>query len=223
MSQFKRLDVALRLRETGLLPIFYHPDVEICKKVITACYNGGLRIIEYTNRDDFAHEKYAELRKFINKNLPDMMFGAGTIVDAPTASLYIQMGADFIVSPILNEEMAKVCNRRKILWVPGCGSLSEISFAEELGAEIVKAFPANTMGGPDFIKAVTAPCKWTSILVTGGASPEEENMRSWFKAGATCLGMGSKLITKDVLNNSDFGLLEKQIEQTLALINKIRN
>jgi 2-dehydro-3-deoxyphosphogluconate aldolase/(4S)-4-hydroxy-2-oxoglutarate aldolase len=187
-----------------------------------ACYAGGVRLMEYTNRGDFAHEIFAELNHFAEKEMPDMILGVGSVVDAGTASLYIQLGANFIVSPILVPEMARVCNRRKILWGPGCATLSEISQAEELGAEIVKIFPAPSLGGPDFIKAVKGPCPWTSIMPTGGVSPTRENLTEWFHAGAVCVGMGSQLITSDLLKRKAYGELEQKCRETLALIREIR-
>jgi 2-dehydro-3-deoxyphosphogluconate aldolase / (4S)-4-hydroxy-2-oxoglutarate aldolase len=157
MARFTRIQVALKMAETGMIPVFYHKDIEICKKVVKACYEGGVRVFEFTNRGDFAHEVFTELNKYAAKELPEMILGVGSIVEAGTTSLYIQLGANFIVSPVLNEDMAKVCNRRKISWSPGCGSVSEISKAEELGAEIVKIFPGSQVGGPKFVEAVKGP------------------------------------------------------------------
>ncbi len=198
------------MRETGIVPVFYNKDAEVCRSVIKASYDGGIRVFEFTNRGDFANELFIELNKWAAKEIPEMIIGAGTVVDPATAAIYIQSGANFIVSPLLNQEMAKICNRRKILWVPGCGSLSEISQAEELGAEIVKIFPGSAIGGPDFVKAVKGPCPWTSIMPTGGVEPTTENLREWFEAGVTCVGMGSNLITKEIIQKKDWqGLTEK--------------
>ena len=157
MARFNRIDVALRMLESGIVPLFYHKDVNTCKEVIKACHDGGLKIFEFTNRGDYAHEIFSELNKWAEKEVPGVIMGVGSVVDAPTASLYIQLGANFIVSPLLNPDMAKVCNRRKVLWSPGCGTVSEIGYAEELGAEIVKIFPGSTVGGPEFIKSVKGP------------------------------------------------------------------
>lgn len=221
MARFKRIKVASVMEETGLVPLFYHPDVELGKKVLEACYKGGIRILEFTNRGDFAHEVFAELNKYAAEELPDLIMGVGSVVDAGTASLYMQLGANFIVSPMLNENVGRVCNRRKVLWSPGCATLSEINKAEELGAEIVKIFPGSTIG-PGFIKAVKAPCPWTSIMPTGGVSATVENLSAWFNAGATCVGMGSKLITKEFLANRSFDELEEHVRDTLNLIESIR-
>jgi len=221
MARFSRIEVATTMKEGGLVPLFYHPDVELGKKVLEACYHGGARILEFTNRGDFAHEVFADLNKFAAKELPGLIMGVGSVPDAATASLYMQLGANFVVSAFLKEEIALVCNRRKVLWSPGCGSLSEISRAEELGAEIVKLFPGSELG-PGFVKAVRGPCPWTSIMPTGGVTAERENLSKWFEAGAACVGMGSKLITKEILANRDFKGLESHVRSTLKLIKEIR-
>lgn len=206
---------------TGMVPLFYHPDVEVGKRVLSAVYAGGARVLEFTNRGDFAHEVFAELSRYASIQCPDLALGVGSVIDAGTASLYLQLGAHFIVSPMLVEEIAPVCNRRKVLFAPGCGSLTEITRAHELGCEIVKLFPGDVYG-PGFIKAVLGPCPWTSIMPTGGVSPTEENLRGWFKAGAACVGMGSQLISKDVIADGDYQGLEKRVREALAIIRKIR-
>lgn len=211
------------MKETGLVPVFYHPDPGICKKVVKACYDGGVRVFEFTNRGDFAHEIFSVLHKYVINELPDLIMGVGSIIDPGTTSLYIQLGANFIVSPLLNEEMAKICNRRKISWSPGCGSVSEISKAEELGAEVVKIFPGSQVGGPKFVAAVSGPMPWTSIMPTGGVEPTEENLSAWFKAGVHCVGMGSKLITKEIIQNSDFALLTERVKEAMKIIGSYKS
>jgi len=215
MARFTRIDVIIIMRETGIVPVFYHKDPEVCRNVIKACSDGGIKVFEFTNRGDYAHELFSELNKWAEKEVPELIMGVGSVVDAGTASLYIQLGANFIVSPVLNADMAKVCNRRKILWSPGCGSLSEISYAEELGAEIVKIFPGASVGGPDFVKAIKGPCPWTSIMPTGGVEPTIENLREWFEAGVTCVGMGSKLFSKDLIQKKDWAELTKKVADTV--------
>ena len=208
--------------DTGMVPVFYHADLEVGKQVLRACYEGGVRVFEFTNRGDYAHEIFGALNKHVAHEMPDMLMGVGSVMDAGTAALYIQLGAEFVVSPILSVDIAKVCNRRKIGWSPGCGSLSEISYAEELGAEVVKIFPGTQVGGPAFVKAVLGPCPWTSIMPTGGVAPTEENLRGWFEAGVHCVGMGSKLITKEVTANGDYDTLSKTTAEALAIIKKYR-
>ena len=203
MARYSRLQVARAMHDTGMVPLFYHPDVALGKKVLKACYDGGARLMEFTARGDFAFEVFSELNKYALKELPEMIMRVGSITDAGAASMFLQMGANFLVTPSLREDIAVVCNRRKVLWSPGCGSLTEINRAEELGCEIIKLFPGSTYG-PGFVKAIKGPQPWTSIMPTGGVSTEEENLRAWFEAGVTCVGMGSKLISKDILSKKDF-------------------
>jgi len=221
MARFSRIEVAQTMEQTGLVPLFYHSDIELGKKIMEACYKGGARVIEFTSRGDFAYEVFAKLSKFCEKNLPDMIIGVGSVIDAAEASLYMQMGANFVVTPVLREDIAKVCNRHKVLWSPGCGTLTEIAKAEELGCEIVKLFPGGSYGA-DFVKAIKGPCPWTKIMPTGGVSTDKSNLEAWFDAGVTCVGIGSKLISKEILESKDFSLLEKKVKDTLALIQLIR-
>ncbi|MBC31970.1 MAG: bifunctional 4-hydroxy-2-oxoglutarate aldolase/2-dehydro-3-deoxy-phosphogluconate aldolase [Muricauda sp.] len=221
MARYSRLQVARAMHDTGMVPLFYHPDVALGKKVLKACYDGGARLMEFTARGDFAFEVFSELNKYALKELPEMIMGVGSITDAGAASMFLQMGANFLVTPSLREDIAVVCNRRKVLWSPGCGSLTEINRAEELGCEIIKLFPGSTYG-PGFVKAIKGPQPWTSIMPTGGVSTEEENLRAWFEAGVTCVGMGSKLISKEILSKKDFKALENKVRETLAIIAKIR-
>lgn len=221
MAKFNRVEVFLQMSETKLVPVFYNPNEEICLNVIKACYKGGIRVFEFTNRGDYAHTLFSKLVIQIRNQFPNIILGAGSIVDAPTAAIYIQNGADFIVSPLLNPGVAKICNRRKIMWIPGCGSVSEIGQAEELGAEIIKIFPGSQVGGPGFVKAVKGPMPWTNIMPTGGVSPEKDNLKAWFDSGATCVGIGSKLITKEIIENNDYDLLEQKVRNTLEIISSI--
>lgn len=222
MARFKRLHVLNTMTETGIVPLFYNKDAELVQQVVLATYKGGARVFEFTNRGDFAHEVFAEVNKWCEKECPEMIMGVGSVVDAGTASLYIQLGANFIVSPSLNPDMAKVCNRRKIAWIPGCGTLSEINTAEELGCEIVKIFPGKEVGGPSFVKAIKAPCPWTSIMPSGGVSPDRDNLEAWFKAGVTCVGLGSQLTPKDVIVKGDFDFIEQKVREAISIVKEIR-
>lgn len=222
MAQFSRIDVAISAIETGIVPVFYHKDINIAKKVVKACYDGGARLFEFTNRGDFAHEVFAELVKYANAELPGMIMGIGSVEEEATSAMYIQLGANFIVSPVLNPKMAKICNRRKISWMPGCGSLSEISYAEELGAEVVKIFPATQVGGPDFIKSAMAPKPFTNIMPTGGVKPDESNLKEWFQAGAFCVGMGSQLMAKKENGEFDLEKIEQLMSDSISFAKKYR-
>lgn len=222
MARFTRIQVALKMAEEGMIPVFFNSDAEVCKKVMEACYKGGIRLFEFTNRGDYAHVVFEQINKFAAAEFPDMIVGTGSVVDAPTAVLYIQLGSNFIVSPILNEDMADVLNRRKILWSPGCGSASEISRAESLGAEIVKIFPGSQVGGPKFVAAVRGPMPWTQIMPTGGVEPTESNLTEWFKAGAICVGMGSQLIKAELIKAKNYKQIEQDVRDAVALVQKIR-
>lgn len=222
MAQFTRIEVANTMKETGLVPLFYHPEIEVAKRVVKACYDGGARLLEFTARGDFAHEVFGELVKYAVKELPGMIMGVGSVTDAAAASRFMSLGANFIVTPVLREDIAMVCNRRKVLWSPGCGSLTEITRAEELGCEVVKLFPGGIYG-PGFVKAIKGPQPWTSIMPTGGVSPTKESLSSWFDAGVTCVGMGSKLIKKDDQGNFDLAKIQSVIEDCLEQIRSLRS
>lgn len=221
MAQYTRIEVAQVMRDTGMVPLFYHEDFELCKQVLKACYDGGARLLEFTSRGDFAHNVFADLIKYAIKELPGMILGVGSVTDAAAASLYMQLGANFIVTPVLREDIATVCNRRKVLWSPGCGTLTEIAKAEELGCEIVKLFPGDIYG-PQFVKALKGPQPWTSVMPTGGVSPTEENLKGWFDSGVTCVGMGSQLISKDIITKKDFKSLESNVREALAIIKNLQ-
>jgi len=221
MAKYTRIQVAQAMGETGLVPLFYHADPEVAMQVLSACYKGGARLLEFTNRGDFAHEVFGELNKFCLKALPGMMLGVGSVTDAGAASLYLQLGANFIVTPVLREDIALVCNRKKVLWSPGCGSLSEIARAEELGCEVVKLFPGGVYGS-DFVKDIKGPCPWTNIMPTGGVNPDFESLKKWFDAGVFCVGMGSKLMAKKDDGQFDLERIEALTKEALGNIRKIR-
>ena len=217
-----RLEVLTAMIDQGVIPVFYHPDVEICKNVIQACANGGAKCIEFTNRGDFAAHVFLDVARHFAKADPSVIMGVGSIVDAPTAGIYIANGAKFVVGPLTNPDVAKLCNRRKIPYSPGCGSATEIGYAEELGVEIVKVFPGSSVGGPEFVKAMLGPCPWTKIMPTGGVEPTEDSLKKWFGAGIVATGIGSNLITKDLLAAKDYAGVEKKVRETIALIRSIR-
>ena len=210
------------MHDTGMVPVFYNSDPEICKQVISACYKGGVRVFEFTNRGDFAHEIFGELAKWAAAACPEMILGAGTVIDAPTAALYMQLGANFIVGPNFNAEIATVCNRRLVPYSPGCGSVSEISNAQAAGCDVTKVFPAGNVGGPSFVKNVMAPLRWSNIMVTGAVSPEEDNLTAWIKSGVLCVGMGSKLFPKDVIAQGNWQAITDKCVEALGYIAKAR-
>ncbi len=222
MAKYSRVEVFQAMKETGVVPVFFNADIEVSKAVLKSCYDGGIRVFEFVNRGDFAHEVFGELNKYALKNLPGMILGAGSLVEDATTALYIQLGSNFIVSPLLNENMAKICNRRKIMWSPGCGTISEINKAQELGAEVVKMFPASEVGGPSFVKAVKAPMPWTDIMPTGGVDTSKDNLKQWFDAGVTCVGMGSALFPKDIMANKDWNALTQMVKELINNIKEVR-
>lgn len=210
-----------KIGETGMVPVFYHKDAEVAKKVIKACYDGGVRAFEFTNRGDFAHEVFGECVKWAASECPDMAMGVGSVVDAPTAGLYIQLGACFVVGPLFNPDVAVVCNRRLVPYCPGCGSVSEVGKAQELGCDLTKVFPGDVYGSA-FVKGLKAPMPWSKIMVTGGVAPTEENLTAWFKAGVFCVGMGSKLFPKDRVEAEDWNYVTDKCRECLEIIEKAK-
>lgn len=222
MAKFSKLQVLGAMSSTGMVPVFYHKDAEVAKNVVKACYDGGVRAFEFTNRGDFAQEVFAELVKFAAKECPELILGIGSIVDPATAAMYLQLGANFVVSPMFNAEIARICNRRLVPYTPGCGSVTEISAAQEVGCDLCKIFPAGNVGGPSFVKNVKAPMPWSMLMVTGGVEPTEENLTAWIKAGVTCVGMGSNLFPSDVIAAKDWNKIATLCSGALNIINQAR-
>lgn len=221
MARFNKIEVLQKMEATGMVPVFYHHDIAVAKHVIKACYDGGVRAFEFTNRGDFAHEVFAECVKFAAVECPELAMGVGSVVDSATAALFLQLGACFVVGPLLNPEVARICNRRLVPYVPGCGSVSEIGSAQELGCDVTKVFPGEVYG-PAFVKAVKAPCPWSRIMVTGGVSPDRDNLSSWFQAGAFCVGMGSKLFPKERIEAADWQYITDQCRRSIDFISTAR-
>lgn len=206
-----------------MVPVYNHPDLEVCKSVVKACYDGGLRVFEFTKRSESAYDVFVELKKYASDELPGMLVGVGSIIDAETTTKFINAGADFIVSPALVTEMGNVCKDADIAWSPGTGTLTEIVKAYKLGADIIKLFPGSQVGGPGFAKAALAPLPFLQLMPTGGVSPERENLKAWFDAGVVCVGMGSKLFPKEWIQNGEFDKLTLLVKNTIAIIHEIRN
>ena len=222
MARFNKVQVITAMKETGMVPVFYHKDAEIVKNVVKACYDGGVRVFEFTNRGDFAHEVFNEVNKWVIDNCPEMIMGVGTVIDPATAALYLQLGANFIVGPNFNPAICEVCNRRLVPYSPGCGSVSEINNAQAMGCDVTKVFPAGNVGGPSFVKNVMAPLRWSNIMVTGGVAPDEENLTNWIKAGVLCVGMGSKLFPKEVVAAGNWKAVTDKCIEALGYIAKAR-
>ena len=221
MARFDKIAVLRKIGDTGMVPVFYHHDVQIVKHVLKACYDGGVRAFEFTNRGDFAHEVFAEAVKYAALECPNMAMGAGSVVDAPTAALYLQSGADFVVGPLFNPEIAKVCNRRLVPYTPGCGSVSEVGFAQEAGCDLCKVFPGDVLG-TKFIKGMLSPMPWSKLMVTGGVEPTRDNLSAWMQAGVYCVGMGSKLFPKDRIAAEDWGYITSLCREALVYVAEAR-
>jgi 2-dehydro-3-deoxyphosphogluconate aldolase / (4S)-4-hydroxy-2-oxoglutarate aldolase len=222
MARFDRLTVLNAMVEIGLVPVFFEADVEVAFSIVAACAAAGARVVEFTNRGDYAAETFLHLSRLCVRDLPHVVLGAGTVLDSPTAALYIAYGANFVVGPTLVPDVARLCNRRKIAYLPGCATMTEIGQAEELGVEIVKVFPGSTLGGPGFVRAALAPAPWTRIMPTGGVEATKESIGAWFKAGVACVGMGSDLVRRDLVASRDFGGITQLVVQTLAWIGEAR-
>jgi 2-dehydro-3-deoxyphosphogluconate aldolase/(4S)-4-hydroxy-2-oxoglutarate aldolase len=222
MAKYDRMTVLNAITDVGVVPVFYHKDPQTAIDIIKACADGGARCVEFTNRGDLAWKVFVAAQEHILANDLDIILGVGSVVDAPTAGLYISSGANFVVGPLLNPDVARVCNRRKVAYSPGCGSASEIGQAEELGVEIVKVFPGKEVGGPAFVKSVLGPCPWTRIMPTGGVNATRESLEEWFTAGVACVGVGSNLVTKEIVANKDYATLTKNVEQVVGWIKEIR-
>lgn len=218
MAKYRKLETLAAIKETKIVPVFFNSDIQTARNVVKACYEGGIRAFEFTNRGDFAIEVFKELSGYVLAECPGLILGAGTILDSPTAALYIQMGANFIVSPSLNPEVARLCNRHGVPYTPGCGSVTEICNAQELGCDLVKIFPAGSVGGPRFVKDVLAPMPWTMLMATGSVEPTKENLSAWSQSGVTCVGMGSKLFPKDIIKAGEWGKITDLCKTALEYI-----
>ncbi len=221
MAKFDKLAVLTKIGSTGMVPVFFSSDVEVAKGVVKACYEGGVRAFEFTNRGDFAHEVFGELVKFAASECPEMAMGVGSIVDAPTAAIYLQLGACFVVGPLFNPDIAKVCNRRQVAYTPGCGSVSEVGAAQEVGCELCKVFPGDVYG-TNFVKGLLAPMPWSKLMVTGGVEPSKENLTAWIKSGVFCVGMGSKLFPSDVVAAKNWSYVADKCREALGYIAEAR-
>lgn len=219
MARFDKQAVMAKIAQAPMVPVFYHKDLDTAKAVVKACYAGGVRAFEFTNRGDFAHEVFGPLVKWAAEECPDLALGVGSIVDPATAALYMQLGACFVVGPLFNPEVARVCNRRQVPYTPGCGSISEVGFAQEAGCELCKVFPGDVLG-PKFVKGLLAPMPWSKLMVTGGVEPTADNLNAWFAAGAFCVGMGSKLFPKDRIAAADWTYISNKCREALALCHR---
>jgi 2-dehydro-3-deoxyphosphogluconate aldolase/(4S)-4-hydroxy-2-oxoglutarate aldolase len=205
-----------RITETPIVPLFFNADFGVAKQVLKACYDGGIRVFEFTNRGVEAPTIFAKLIEFCEKECPDLVLGIGTIYDAKQASEFIQMGADFMLQPFTTPEVGEICGKHDVPWMPGTMTLTEIRNAEVLGAKIVKIFPGNVVG-PGFVKAIKGPMPHSKIMVTGGVEPTHESMKSWFDAGAAVVGMGSQLFPPALIAKQDYQSISNTISDLIHI------
>ena len=217
-----RLQVLEAMVQSGVIPVFCTPNLEAAIGVLNTCARAGLRVLEWTNRGEFAFPVFVQLMEYAKAQQPGFLIGVGSIVDAPTAALYIAHGARFIVGPLLDRDVAVLCNKRKVAYSPGCATATEIHSAHELGVDVVKVFPGSSPGGASFVKTILGPMPWCRIMPTGGVEPSEASIREWFGAGIVCAGMGSKLITPEVLERRDWDRLLQSLGQCRRWIAEAR-
>lgn len=222
MARFARLTVLNSMIDVGLVPVFHHEDINTAKAIVGALARGGARAIEFTNRADHAFETFSELERYCSSDHPEVILGVGSVIDEITAGTYINLGANFVVGPSLDRRVAEVCNRRKVAYSPGCASPTEITLAHELGCEIVKVFPGGLVGGPAFVRAVHGPCPWTLIMPTGGVDITNDSLTDWFAAGVACVGIGSKLVSRDLVEAEDWETLEQRTAGVISTISSLR-
>lgn len=214
--------IASLVEQKGFMPLFTHISEDLCRNVLKASYDAGVRLFEFTNRNANSFDIFIALRKYCNDHLPGMVLGIGTIKNAQQAEQFIHAGADFLISPLILEEIQHVAAKHKKLWIPGCATASEIGLAEHWGIDTVKIFPARQLGGPPFIKAIKAVFPHMRFMVTGGVEPTEEDIGNWFKGGAAAVGIGSQLFPPNWLENNQYTLVTDHIKKIIRYIEKAR-
>lgn len=222
MARFNKVQVITAMQDTGLVPLFYHPDTEVVKQVIKACYDAGIRVFEFTNRGDYAHQVFNEVNHWAETECPEMILGVGTVIDEATAALYLQLGANFVVGTYFDEQICQVCNKRLVPYCPGCGTPTEINRAQAHGCDITKVFPADELGGPSFVANILAPFRWSNIMVSGGVTPEKDNLQRWIQAGAMCVGMGSQLFSEEIIRQRQWQRISDLCSNALKYIAQAR-
>lgn len=218
----KKAELLKLIPEQGILPLYFNKDEQTSIDLLKALYNAGIRTVEYTNRGEAALNNFKKMRQFIDAELKDMYLGVGTIKDGNMAQTFIDAGADYIICPGLVESVAEVADKYDMLWVPGCMTPSEIIKAETLGAKMVKLFPGNILG-PGFMSAIKELFPNLKFMPTGGVELDRANIEGWFKSGVCAVGMGSKLVSKDVMENKKYAELTEATKQALEIIKSIRS
>jgi 2-dehydro-3-deoxyphosphogluconate aldolase/(4S)-4-hydroxy-2-oxoglutarate aldolase len=211
-------EVLAQVLAAPLVPVFFHADAAYAQDMVRACYAGGIRVFEFTNRGANAFEVFQELAKLTATDCPDLVLGIGTIYNAADAERFIAAGAAFVVQPVTTADVAAVCQRHDVAWVPGAMTLNEIYAATQLGAQLVKVFPGNVVG-PDYIKAVRGPMPATKLMVTGGVEPTEASLAEWFGAGINAVGIGSQLFK----GASDPAVVTARVAPLMQFISSFNN
>lgn len=206
-----------KLKQQGLLPLFYHSDAAVCLEVTKALYAAGIRAIEFTNRGNAAFANFKTLVAARNTTMPDLLLAVGTIRTAEQANRFIEAGADFLISPVFDADVCDAAYINKILWIPGCMTPTEIHVAENAGCRLIKLFPGNVLG-PSFVSGIKELFPNVDFMPTGGVEPTEENIEAWFNAGVCAVGMGSKLISKSVLEAKEYNKIESKTKELLSII-----
>lgn len=222
MARFTRLEVLTTMLRSGIVPLFHHADEVTAIRILDALVAGGARVVEFTNRGDGAHQVFAALEEHARRVAPTCMLGAGSVIDAATAGLYLNLGASFVVAPSFESEVARACNRRKVAYLPGCATASEVGQAEAHGSEIVKLFPGDAVGGPGLIRALRGPSPWSRFMPTGGVEPTEESLSAWFAAGAACVGLGSRLVPTEDVREGHFEAITERMRAVLDVAERVR-
>lgn len=217
----KKTEILQLTLQQGVLPLYFNKDEEVSINVLKALYEAGIRTVEYTNRGEAALQNFKALRKVCDIELKGMYLGIGTIKNGEQAKSFVDAGADYLISPGVVEDAAKVADQNKLVYVPGCMTPTEIIKAEQLGSTLVKIFPGNIVG-PGFVSAIKELFSGVKFIITGGVEPEESNLRGWFSAGAAAVGMGSKLITKQILETKDYAKITQLTKESLKLIELVR-
>lgn len=214
------MNILSKVVATGMVPVFFHPEPKTACRVVETSYRAGVRAFEFTNRGEEAPDVFQEL-VHLKSHLPELALGIGTVMNPEEAETFVKIGADFIVSPILDKKVGTYCQSQSIPWIPGCATLTEIIEAVNHGAELVKIFPAQVLG-PSFVKSVLGPCPDLKIMPTGGVKPTLDNLKAWFDAGVYCVGMGSQLFSREFLQADNQEQLSQKLRSTLEIIQGLR-
>ena len=218
----KKAELLALIPKQGILPLFFNKDADVSISILKALYAAGIRTVEYTNRGEAALQNFGKMKAVCDTELKGMYLGIGTIKDATAAKAFIDAGADYLISPGLVEDAARVAEEKNMLWVPGCMTPSEIIRAEQLGAKVIKLFPGNILG-PGFLSAIKELFPNLLFMPTGGVDVDKENLSGWFKAGVCAVGMGSKLISKPLMEAKDYGKIESLTKEVMATIQSVRS